>query len=74
MPSIIVLFGRLLSTQNFLEALYWRSGLNVLFAYGVAMPVKKIIIINRQASDATNRAEIFLLQYLSGSLIQLEKK
>ena len=46
--------------------------LNVLFAYRVAMPVKKIVIINRQASDAQTVLRYFC--YLSRSLIQLEKK
>ena len=27
---------------DFLEALYWRSGLNVLIAFEMAMPVKKL--------------------------------
>ena len=75
MASIIVFFYvRLLSTQIFLEALHWRSGLNVLFAYRVAMPGKKIVIINRQASDATNSAEIFLLPFRIAYTIRKEVK
>ena len=48
--------------------------LNILFAYRVGMPVEKIVIINRhdQASDAQTVLRYFF--YLSGSLMQLEKK
>lgn len=38
------------------------------------MPVKKIVIINRQASDATNSVEIFLLPFRIANTIRTEVK
>ena len=38
------------------------------------MRVKKIVIINRQASDATNNAEIFLLPFMIANTIRTEIK
>ena len=37
------------------------------------MPVKKIVIISRQASDARNSAEIFLLPFMIANTL-LEQK